>query len=378
MKKIKKITGNKVSFINLNRQYLKIQKKIDRSVKRVLLSGQYLLGKELEAFEKNLANYIGLKYAAGLGSGTDALTIACKVLDLKQRDGIIIPANVYPSAFGISRSGVKIQLADVDSKSLNINLENIQKVVDKTTKAILAVHLYGNPVNILPIKRFAKENDLYLIEDCAQAIGAEINNQKVGTFGDISCFSFYPTKNLGSYGDGGAILTNSQRYFQSAKLWRMYGEKERYKSKLIGFNSRLDEIQAAILNTKLLHLNKWNKKRQKIAKIYNKRLKKLPIKITEVIPNGKSVYHLFTVRSIFRNQLREFLTSKGIQTSIHYPVPIHFTKAFLTLAYKKGNFPVAEQSSNEILSLPMYPELPREEIDYVCDSIIYFFQKHVS
>src|SRR3989344_6452301 len=237
MKKTKNTTGKQIPLLDLVLQYKRIRKDINQAFKNVLKNGRFVLGPEVEKFEKSLSKYIGVKYGVGVGSGTDALTIALKAVGIKEGDGVIVPANAYPSVFGISLAGAKIQLADVNQSTLNIDLENIQKAVDKTTKAIVVVHLYGNPVDIDPILAFAKKNRIHVIEDCAQAIGAEYKGKKVGGFGDISCFSFYPTKNLGAYGDGGAILTSNPKFFKLIKLWRMYGEKDRYKSVLIGQNS---------------------------------------------------------------------------------------------------------------------------------------------
>jgi dTDP-4-amino-4,6-dideoxygalactose transaminase len=361
-----------VKAIDLVKQYLSAKKEINSAIERVLNSGWYVLGTEVENFEKEFAEYIGAKYAVGVASGTDALTIALKVLGLGKSDGIIIPANIYPSSFGVARAEVEIQLADIDPATLNISLTSIKKAVSRKTKAILAVHLYGNPVDLTPIKSFAKANGLYLIEDCAQAIGAEYKGKKVGTFGDISCFSFYPTKNLGAVGDAGAIITNKTKYAQTARLWRMYGEKGRYKSELIGLNSRLDEIQAAILRVKLRKLNEWNKKRRKLADIYKKYLTNCDIKLLKETPQGMSCYHLFVVRAKNRDSLQKYLQENGIVSGIHYPIPIHLTKSFAFLGYKIGEFPQVEKASQEILSLPLYPEMSIKDIKYVCNCLCGF------
>lgn len=364
-----------IKLVDFIAEYKSIKKEIDTAFKRVLGSGWYVLGKEVENFENELSKFIGTKYAIGLASGTDALIIALKSLNLKVDDEVIIPANVYPTVFGVALSGVKIKLADVDPETLNISVETIRKSLTQKTKAIVVVHLYGNPADLRSIKNLAKEKGIYLIEDCAQAIGAEYDGKKIGTFGDISCFSFYPTKNLGAYGDAGAILTNNKKFYERAKLFRMYGERKRYESVLVGQNSRLDEIQAAILRVKLKYLDNWNKKRRKFADIYKTGLAGLPLKITRETDNAKSVYHLLVIQVSQRQKLIEFLKRKGIDTGIHYPVPIHLTKSFYYLGYKRGDFSVSEKLSRMVLSLPIHSLLKENDVKYVVSSIREFFMK---
>lgn len=374
MRKTKRVIGKDIPLVDFKTEYRLIQKEIDDAISRVLKSGWYILGKEVGEFEKELASYIGEKYAVGVASGTDALTIALKALGIKNGDGVIVPANVYPTAFGVVLSCVHIQLADVDAGTLNISIETLKKAVTRKTKAIIVVHLYGNPVDINPIKKFAKEKGILLIEDCAQAAGAEYKGKKVGTFGDIACFSFYPTKNLGAYGDGGAILTNNKRLAEKVRLWRMYGEKNRYDSVLVGHNSRLDEIQAAILRVKLKHLKKWNKERRKLAAVYKEGLKDLPVKIIKETMGGKNVYHLFVIKAKERDKLADYLKNKGIGTGVHYPIPIHLMPSFSYLGYKKGEFPVSERASREVLSLPIHPRLSKDDFGYVISVIREFFK----
>lgn len=373
MKNINNITGKVIPLTELSTQYRQIEDSIKAAIENVLLSNRYILGEQVRKFESRLADFIGTKYVVGVGSGTDALTLAIKALGLKQGDSVVMPANVYPTAFGLALSGVKLQLADVDKSTLNITLDTIKKSIDQTTKAIVVVHLYGNPVDLEGIISFAKKNNIYLIEDCAQAIGAVYKGQKVGSFGDISCFSFYPTKNLGAYGDGGAIATNNQDIYELVKKLRMYGEEERYKSVLIGYNSRLDELQAAILNVKLDFLEDWNQKRRKIAQIYNENLKDLPVEIVKTNELGQAVNHLYVIKVESRADLMQYLNKKGITTGIHYPVCVHMTPAFKDLGYKKGDFPISEKASKEIISLPIYPEILEEDIEYVIYSIKDYF-----
>ena len=362
-----------IPLVDFKAEYREIRKDIDVAISRVLGSGWYILGNEVANFEKALANYIGTKYAVGVASGTDALTLAIKALRLKPDDCVLMPANVYPTAFGVSLSGQSITLCDVDPESLNVTLETIKKAFTKKVRVIIVVHLYGNPVDMAPIKRFAKRKKVYLIEDCAQALGSKYNSKKVGTFGDISCFSFYPTKNLGAYGDGGAIVTKNADLAQKVKLLRMYGEKTRYQSVLVGHNSRLDELQAAILDVKLKYLDAWNKRRRELAAVYRKELKGVPIRIVEETPKAKSVYHLFVVMVEERDKLAEYLFKKGIITGIHYPIPIHLVPSFSFLGYKKGDFPVSEEASQKVLSLPLYPEMTESQVRSVAKAIKSFY-----
>lgn len=375
MKNIKNTIGKKISLFNLKSEYLSIKSHIDKAISKVLLSGSYILSTEVENFEKELASYIGTKYCIGVASGTDALTLALKSLNLKEGDGVIVPTNVYPSIFGVALSGVKLQLCDVDPDTLNLSVKSLENAYNKTTKAIVMVHLYGNPVNMTKILKFARRRKLYVIEDCAQSMGATVDGKKVGSNGDISCFSFYPTKNLGAYGDGGAVLTNNKKLYKRIKRLRMYGETSRYKSVEVGHNSRLDEMQAAILRVKLRYVNKWNEKRRKLAQVYKKQLKDLPIKLLQEEPKGKSVYHLFVVYINKRKKLADFLKKEGILTSSHYPIAIHRTRAFKYLGYRRGDFPISEEACRKVLSLPLDPSLSVKQVNRVCKTIRKFYDE---
>lgn len=374
MKNTNNTIGRIIPLTDLSSQYNQIKEDIDLVIKNVLSSNSYILGPEVENFEKELAAYIGVNYSVGVASGTDAITIALKALGIKEGDGVVVPANVYPTSFGAALSGASLQLADVDPDSLNITLESIQRVVTNATKAIIVVHLYGNPVDISPIQEYAQQNNIFLIEDCAQAFGAVYKNKKVGSFGDINCFSFYPTKNLGAYGDGGAITTNNKNYAEKVKSLRMYGEHKRYDSTVVGYNSRLDEIQAGILRVKLRCVNDWNNKRKELAFRYREYLKNIPIKMLKENREGESAHHLFVVLVEDRLGLVTFLGSQGITTGIHYPTPIHLVDAFSYLGYKSGNFPVSEEASKKVLSLPFYPDMSFSNVDFVVESIKKFYQ----
>ncbi len=359
---------------NFLKQYKSIKTEIDAAISRVLKSGWYILGREVENFEKELSKFLKIKYAVGVASGTDALTLSIQALDLKPDDEIIIPANSYPSAFGVFHSDAKIALADVDPKTLNVSLETLKAAVTKETKAILVVHMYGNPAEIIKIKNYAKKKKLLLIEDCAQAIGATYNGVAVGSFGDISCFSFYPTKNLGAIGDAGAIATNDKKLYERVKLLRCYGEENRYNSILPGYNSRLDELQAAILSAKLKHLKIWTQKRRSLAKLYTKLLKNLPIQFVSETENAKSVYHLFVIKTEKRDELLQFLKSKNIAVLVHYPVSVSKTQSLKHLF--NGSFPVSENASDQVLSLPLFPEMTTKDVEYTTSNIREFFKQY--
>ncbi len=362
-----------IKFVDFLKEYTSIKKEIDTAIRKVLEGGTFILGPQVTAFEKELGKFIGVKYSLGVASGTDALTIALKSLKLGFGDQVIVPANVYPTVFGVARSGVTIKLCDVDPKTLNIDPVKIREALTKKTKAIVAVHLYGNPADLTPIKKIAKDNGIYLIEDCAQAAGSTYKNKFVGSFGDVACFSFYPTKNLGAYGDGGAIVTNNKNIYKNALLWRMYGEEERYKSILVGFNSRLDEIQAAILRIKLKYLKKGNHKRRLLAAKYKLKLQNLPLDIVQENPKGKSNYHLFVISTSERKKLASFLKERGIPSVVHYPTPIHMTPSFRGLGFRKGSMPISEKASLKTLSLPIYPSMSLADLDYITSSIKAFF-----
>lgn len=350
-------------------QYLRYRKEIDKVVLRVMKSGVYLMGPELMAFEQEFSRFVNINYVIGVGSGTDALTLAVKALGLRKDDEVIVPANCYPTIFGVSASGVKIRLCDVDGDTLNISVETIKKVLTKNTKAIIAVHLYGMPAPMKEIMEFAGEKKLKVIEDCAQAVGARINNQHVGTFGNVGCFSFYPTKNLAAMGDGGAIITNSKELADRLKRLRMYGEDIRYHSLESSTHSRLDEIQSAILHVRLRKIVLELKEREKLANKYKNKLFTEMLTQKIILKGVKHAFHLFVVRTNKRDELKKYLAGRGIEIGIHYPAPIHFQLAFKYLGYKKGDFPIAEKASKEVLSLPLYLGMKEKDQDTVIRTI---------
>ena len=352
---------------DLKRNYFKIYEEIDLVIKDVLEKGWFVLGKQGELFEKEFAEYCGRSYGIGVNSGTDALKLALKAIGIKKDDEVItVPNTAIPTAMAIVETGAKPVFVDAGEDYL-MDASKIEGAITSKTKVIMPVHLYGQACNMDAILEVAKKNNLFVIEDCAQAHGAEYRGMKV-PLGDVGCFSFYPSKNLGAFGEGGMIVTNNKELSDKLKLLRNYGQSTKYDADTLGSNSRLDEIQAAILRVKLKYLDEWNEQRRKLASKYNSNLKEI-IKTPLENPLTKHVYHLYVIRTEKRNFVLEELKKRGIGTGIHYPIPLHLQKAFQYLKYKKGDFPIAEKFSEEILSLPMFPELTVEEVEKVCGVI---------
>lgn len=356
-----------IPFFDLKAQYKEIKDDIDKSVNRVLSSGKFILGEEVFSFEKEFAKFCKVKFAIGVGSGTFALFLALKSLGIKRGDEVItVPNTFIATAEAISQVGAKPIFVDIEKDTFNMDVTKIEEKITEKTKVIIPVHLYGHPVDMDPVFKIAKKNNLRVIEDAAQACGAEYKGKKIGGLGDITIFSFYPTKNLGAYGDAGAITTNNSEIAEKIRLLRNYGQEIKYHHLIKGFNSRLDEIQAAILRVKLKRLNGWNDSRRRIAKILNELLENADVVLPIEKEYAKHVYYLYVVRSNQRDKLQQWLKSKEISTLIHYPIPIHLQMAYKDLGYKRGDFPVAETCTNEILSLPMFPELKKEQIEEIC------------
>jgi dTDP-4-amino-4,6-dideoxygalactose transaminase len=335
----------------------------------VLRSGWYVLGRELDLFEKKFASYLGTEYCVGVASGLDALVITHKLLGIGEEDEVIVAANAYIACvMGITINGAKPVFVEPDHQ-YNIDVSRIEQSITSKTKAILAVHLYGQSCDMDAIMKIANKNKLLVIEDCAQAHGTEWGGKKVGTYGDAACFSFYPTKNLGGFGDGGAIATNDTELAEEIRSYRNYGSRVKYQNEVVGTNSRLDEIQAGLLNVKLEHLNDINEERVKIAERYFKGVKNDLIELPKENQNTKPVWHQFVVRTKHRDELHEHLKQNDIDTVIHYPIPPHLSNAYKHLGYKKGDFPVAEEYADSVLSLPLYYGLTHKEQEYIIDII---------
>ncbi len=365
-----------VPFADVSREYKSISNEINESIERVLKSGWFILGKEVEHFESKLAEYIGTTYAVGCANGTDAITLTLLALEIGDGDEVITQTNTcIPTICGIVNANAKPVLCDIYENDLMINTERITEKITSKTKAILPVNLYGAAAGYTSLNKITQDYGIPSIEDCAQSIGSQYNNQKTGSFGIMGCFSFYPSKNLGCYGDGGAITTNNYELYKKLLMLRNYGQEKRYYHSTFGLNSRLDEIQAAILSEKLNYLDIWNSARKKIAGLYdnafNNNENVIPLSFDKGV---ESVYHLYIVKVNNREKLQVYLTSKNISTLIHYPIPCHLQKAYEYLGYKQNDFPVAERASKSILSLPVFPQMEESEVEYVIKSINDFYQ----
>lgn len=358
------------------RRYRAHKKVIDRAIATVLASGRFVMGPELAKFEKRFALEVGTRHALGVHSGTDALYLALKALGVGAGDEVITVAHTAtPTVSAIRLAGATPVFADINAATYNMDPAGIGERITAKTKVILPVHLYGYPAEMGEIMKIARKHKLFVLEDCAQAMGAMHQGRNVGTFGEISAWSFYPTKNLGTFGDGGAVATDDERLAERVRMIRQYGEVERYKNKLEGVNSRLEEIQTAVLNWGLPKLPAWNKSRQKIALRYIKELRGLPIALPFAgDKNHKHAWHLFVIRTERRDELQKHLKERGIETGVHYPTPIHLQEAYRFLGYKKGDLPVSERATEEILSLPIFPELTSKEQSVVIGAIKDFFR----
>lgn len=364
-----------IVLVDLQRQYKQIKKDIDSAIKRVTSKGNFILGDEVKIFEEKFANYCNAKYAIGVASGSDAILLSLKSLNIGPGDEVITVANTFISTvLPITYLGAKSVLVDIDPKTYNIDTAKIESKITKRTKAILSVHLYGQPCDVDVINALARTHKLFVIEDACQAHGAIYKGKKIGNLSDLSCFSFYPGKNLGAYGDGGMITTNNKKLAEKIKILRNIGQKEKYFHIEKGYNSRLDTIQAAVLLAKLIYLDKWNERRRKIAGLYNSLLNKLDIIVPYEPDNVKSNYHLYVIRAKKRDELFEFLKKNNIFCGIHYPIPVHLQKCMKELGYKKGDFPIAEKYAKEILSLPIFPELTEKEVKYIVGTIKRFYE----
>lgn len=362
-----------IPFGDLKRRYQSIKTEIDEAVARVLDSGWYILGKELEAFEQAFADYTSSSCAVGVGSGTEALHLALVASGVQAGDEVITVSNTaVPTISAISFAQATPVFVDINPDTYCMDAAHIEGAVSPKTKAIVPVHLFGHPCDMPAIIESAQKYNLKVIEDCAQAHGARIDNKPVGTFGDYGCFSFYPSKNLGAFGDAGMVTTQNPGNAEKIRLLRNYGQSKRYYHDIKGFNSRLDELQAAILHTQLKHLESWTQRRQEIARLYADHLKESSFKLPAVAEHSEHVFHLYVIRYPRRDILRDYLLDNGIGTQIHYPVPCHLQQAYRENYIDRAGLEVTERYANEIVSLPNYPELRDEEIVYVCDILNQF------
>jgi dTDP-4-amino-4,6-dideoxygalactose transaminase len=364
----------KLHMVDVLGQYQKIQKEIDEAVLKVVKSGRYILGPEVHEFEQQTAQYLGCKHAIGCASGTDALQIALMALDIGPDDEVITsPFTFVATAETIALLGAKPVYVDIREEDFNIDPARIEGAITQHTKAIIPVHLYGQPAEMDAIMDVAQKHNLHVIEDSAQSMGAEYKGKKVGTIGSFGCISFFPSKNLGAYGDAGMLVTNDDTLAEKARIIAIHGSKIRYKHSHIGINSRLDTIQAAILSVKLPHLDTWNKQRYVAAERYNSLFSGMPVKTPVVLPDRTHIFHQYTIRVPKRDALAEYLTSKKIPFGIYYPIPLHLQEAYRYLGYKSGDFPVTVKLTDEVISLPMHTELTMEQQEYIVRMIGEFF-----
>ena len=358
-----------VNSVVLKRTFELHKKEYEEAALRVLNSGWYILGKEVEEFEFQLASWAGVKHCVSLNSGTDALILAVRALGIGPGDEVIVPADAYiASIIGITENGATPVFVDAD-EHMEINVDKIEEKITEKTRAILPVHLYGQCSRMEKIVEIADKYGLKIIEDCAQCLGSKYNRQLAGTFGDIGCLSFYPTKPLGAFGDAGAILTNNGEIAEKIKLLRNYGSKVKYHNEINGVNSRMDEIQAAILKVGLKYLEEGNKERRRLAKIYREGIKNNKIRIPDEYADVYHVYHLFPILVEDRGAFQQYLKDNGIGTQIHYPIPPYVAECYAEWGYRWSDFPVAEKIANQEVSLPIYCGIPDEELKYVIDVI---------
>lgn len=366
---------NDIKFLDLNKNYLTSKQEIDNEIFKVINNCDFINGSIVSKFEENFAKYIGVNHCIGVGNGTDALEIAIKSLELPENSEIITQGNTFvATCLGILNNGHKIRLADINTETYMIDENKIESLINKNTKAIIPVHLYGNSANMEKISQIAKKHNLYIIEDCAQAHGCLYNNKKVGVYGDLACFSFYPGKNLGGFGDGGAIITNNRLLDDKIRKIRNLGSIIKYHHEIIGRNSRLDSIQAAVLNVKLKYLDQNNQKRRNVANKYFELLTNInEIKLPKIESYCNPVYHLFVIRlqnEETRNKLQKYLLDNKINTGIHYPISINELKCINDV---QDLTTISDDFSKRILSLPMYPELSNNEILFICEKIKNYF-----
>lgn len=353
----------------LDRGFYQYQEEFEKKAIEVLRSGWYILGPEVKGFEEEFAEYTGAKHCVGLASGLDALWIAFRVLGIGVGDEVIVQGNTYiASVMGITMNGATPIFVEPDEYN-NIDASKIEEKITEKTKAILVVHLYGQASNMKPIMKIVKEYNLKLVEDCAQSHGACFEGQMTGTFGDVGCFSFYPSKNLGAFGDAGAIVTNDTQLAEDVRVFRNYGSEKRYYNKVVGANSRLDEMQAGLLRVRLSHMRELEEEKRRICERYLQEIKNDKVELPRIREGATHIWHQFVLHCQDRDGLMKYLEERGIGTIIHYPIPPHLSEAYNYLGYSKGDFPITERYADEVLSIPLYNGMTEEEQTYVINTI---------
>jgi dTDP-4-amino-4,6-dideoxygalactose transaminase len=366
-----------VPFVDLQAQYRSIKAEVDAAVQRVLDTSAFILGREVEAFERAFAEYVGARECVGVSNGTAAIQLALQACGVGPGDEVIVPANTFfATAEAVSTAGATPVFVDCDPVNYNIDPARIDEAVNERTRAVIPVHLYGQPADLDPIFEIAERRNLIVIEDAAQAHGARYKGKRVGSLARAGCFSFYPGKNLGAYGEGGAVVTNDAGVARRLRMLRDHGSEQKYRHELVGYNFRLEGIQGAVLNVKLKYLDDWNALRRRHAARYRELLAPLAESGALALPQeadyAEHVYHLFVVQTDARDSLQRYLSAAGVQTGIHYPVPVHLQPAYASLGYKEGDFPNAESQSARVLSLPMFAELTEHQLRYVAHALADF------
>ena len=357
-----------VPFVDLKQQYTSIKSEVDAAIARVIENTSFILGPEVRAFEAAFAEYVGARACIAVNSGTAALQLALMAAGIGAGDDVIVPSfTFFATAEAVSVLGATPVFVDVDPVSYTVTAAAIERAITPRTRALIPVHLYGQAADLDPILDLAKKHHLHVIEDAAQAHGAEYKRKRVGPLGRAGCFSFYPSKNLGAYGEAGAVVTNDEELAKRLRLWRDHGSTSKYAHAIVGYNFRMEEIQAAVLNVKLRHLNDWNDARRARAATYNASLSSAGLVLPEEMDYARHVYHVYAVQSQNRDDLQKRLTAAGVQTGVHYPIPIHLQPAYASLGYKGGELPVTENLAERVLSLPMFPELSDEQIGRVAE-----------
>jgi dTDP-4-amino-4,6-dideoxygalactose transaminase len=366
---------NRIPALDLKAQYASIREEVDAAIAAVLASGMFVLGEAVQRFEADFADYCGVAQAVGVNSGTAAIQLALLACGIGRGDEVITVSHTsVATVAAIELTGARPVLVDIDPRRYSLDPGQVESAITPRTRAILPVHLYGCPADLAPLLETARARGLRLIEDCAQAHGASYHGRRTGSWGDLAAFSFYPTKNLGAYGDGGAVLTGDPELAERLRLLRQYGWKERNVSSLKGLNTRLDDLQAAVLGAKLRHLDAWNARRRDLARRYTELLAGSGL-VLPVEPEGTwHVYHQYVIRCTARNRLQSFLKARGIASAIHYPLPVHLQPAYADLGCKPGDLPASEAAAREVLSLPLYPEMTDEAVESVAGAVLEFLR----
>ena len=366
----------KVPSLDLKRQYMTVKADVDAAIQRVVECQGFILGPEVEGIERDLAGICGTKHAVGVSSGSEALHLALMAAGVGPGDAVITTSyTFFATAGAIHQRGAKPIFLDIDPRTFNMQYNEIENNIAKETKAILPVHLYGQCAEMDEILRIAEKHNLLVIEDAAQAIGAEYKGRRAGSLGDMGCFSFYPTKNLSCFGDGGMITTNNDDLAERLRVLRVHGAKPKYYHSVVGVNARLDALQAAVLRAKVKYLPGWNQRRREIARFYDNGLKGADVVVPFAEPHGVHVYHQYVIRSRKREALAAHLKERGVDTAVYYPVPLHMQKCFAGLGCKEGDLPESERAARETLALPIFPEMTQEEMEYVVKCICEFAPK---